>query len=526
MNKILRYSFIAIMAMVFGNVAAQDPDVTIATNSSTFSASGDDYVATSDGVTLTYSKGTSTTAISGGLQSAHLRVYKNALFTISSAEKDMAKIVVTAVINNKIGADGFTANGYEAASDQLTGTWTGNSKSVLLTASGGQVRLTKVEVYFADASDTRTATTIAFGDDGYETRATCGKDEQVGLPSYQVLKDGTTDAIDATVTWSLAKTSGNEKLDDAAINGNYVTIPNGAWGELKVTASFEGNSTYKASSKSYTLTVYKGRMNIAEFMDEFVKEYNDGGGMTSWSTQVLTSYWQVAENGSQITSMDAVVTYVNGSNTYIQDETGRGLLLYGSNLGLEKGDVITGDLGNGKIGAIYGKLYTHNGLLELSTTKENIEFKVKSKGASVNCFTITADKLVENLNNYVEIKDAEYVSTTAGTGNNPKNTYSFKIGEQSLTVYDQWKAGAEETFVVGAKYKLRGMAAFYMKSDGTNKTPQLYYLTSEKTADPSGISELKANSTLNAVRYNLAGQKVNASYKGVVIMNGSKMMQK
>lgn len=41
-----------------------------------------------------------------------------------------------------------------------------------------------------------------------------------------------------------------------------------------------------------------------------------------------------------------------------------------------------------------------------------------------------------------------------------------------------------------------------------------------------GIKDVKATKTLNNVRYNLAGQKVDASYKGIVIMNGKKFMQK
>ena len=42
----------------------------------------------------------------------------------------------------------------------------------------------------------------------------------------------------------------------------------------------------------------------------------------------------------------------------------------------------------------------------------------------------------------------------------------------------------------------------------------------------AGVTELKADTMLNAVRYNLAGQKVNNNYKGVVIMNGKKMLNK
>lgn len=42
----------------------------------------------------------------------------------------------------------------------------------------------------------------------------------------------------------------------------------------------------------------------------------------------------------------------------------------------------------------------------------------------------------------------------------------------------------------------------------------------------SGIAGVKAQNQNNAVRYNLAGQKVSASYKGVVIQNGKKMVVK
>ena len=43
--------------------------------------------------------------------------------------------------------------------------------------------------------------------------------------------------------------------------------------------------------------------------------------------------------------------------------------------------------------------------------------------------------------------------------------------------------------------------------------------------DPSGIKAVK-NNVENGVRFNLSGQKVDANYKGVVIMNGRKFMQK
>ena len=42
----------------------------------------------------------------------------------------------------------------------------------------------------------------------------------------------------------------------------------------------------------------------------------------------------------------------------------------------------------------------------------------------------------------------------------------------------------------------------------------------------SGIKDVKATQSSNSAIYNLAGQKVNTSYKGIVIKNGKKFIQK
>jgi hypothetical protein len=49
--------------------------------------------------------------------------------------------------------------------------------------------------------------------------------------------------------------------------------------------------------------------------------------------------------------------------------------------------------------------------------------------------------------------------------------------------------------------------------------------TSVEDASSAGINTISADKAKNGARYNLAGQKVNAGYKGVVIMNGQKVMQ-
>ena len=48
----------------------------------------------------------------------------------------------------------------------------------------------------------------------------------------------------------------------------------------------------------------------------------------------------------------------------------------------------------------------------------------------------------------------------------------------------------------------------------------------DKYADPQGIEEMKVDTVASEVIYNLAGQHVNDSYKGVVIQNGRKYIKK
>ena len=52
------------------------------------------------------------------------------------------------------------------------------------------------------------------------------------------------------------------------------------------------------------------------------------------------------------------------------------------------------------------------------------------------------------------------------------------------------------------------------------------YSIKVEAGDPSGISIVEAKKTQNNAIYNLAGQKVGNDYKGIVIVNGRKFMQK
>ena len=60
------------------------------------------------------------------------------------------------------------------------------------------------------------------------------------------------------------------------------------------------------------------------------------------------------------------------------------------------------------------------------------------------------------------------------------------------------------------------------------KIPGKHVISYVKVLDleASAIKNVKATKVVNNARYNLAGQKVDASYKGIVIQNGKKFIQK
>ena len=60
---------------------------------------------------------------------------------------------------------------------------------------------------------------------------------------------------------------------------------------------------------------------------------------------------------------------------------------------------------------------------------------------------------------------------------------------------------------------------------GTSIVKKVMVIDLDASGEATGIKNLK-NNTQSVVRYNLAGQQVDANFKGIVIQNGKKFMQK
>ena len=529
MNKILRYSFVALLAMVFGNVLADE--VTMKYSGSTtenMSADGSNEAATvglSDSEwSVIASKGAASNA--PGLNKAgDIRLYWHAdggnTITVSS--------LTNTLINNI--AITFTGESYsnvsvmvgENEASSVDGKYSINSTSFTLgnaNTSNVQVRISEIVITYGGAASTKTATSIKF-EDGYKTQIGQGPDDMfpevgstVALPAATVMAGDVT--VGNTVEWSLQVTSwkGKEGKPEPSISDGKINVADG-YGVLEVTASYAGNDIYEASSKKYTLTVY----NTYGLLKEMAKDIADPDCTKDDEDDadgkpVFYFFRNIDAEGFPVAT--STVTYVNGKYIYLTDGDGANLLFYGTNTqNLKQGDVISGNVSNTNLGGFWGNLKRYKKLPEFAFTDMNV--KVESEGATVTPTTITIDQLKDNINAYVTVENAEYVSASS------KNL-TFKVGEAELAVYNQFNVSAS-ALEVGAKYTVEGMVSVNKKDKNTDAVYQLYPISFTKTGE-AGINEMKVNTKFEGKTYNMAGQMVTSSYKGLVIMNGRKVVMK
>lgn len=128
---------------------------------------------------------------------------------------------------------------------------------------------------------------------------------------------------------------------------------------------------------------------------------------------------------------------------------------------------------------------------------------------------ITVSGYINGQNNDVEDGSPlkgymKYQEEISMKGTEGADAYVIGAGTQPVWAGLTFKAEAKETYYVFAKSTQIGFAGFVFIP-----------------SDASGISDVTVSgNSQKAVRYNISGQKVDASYKGLVIENGKKFVQK
>ena len=595
MNKLLRYSFLMLIALISGNMNAGTIDF-----STLGLENGVQYLDPFDG-------GDFTVTFAGGANDGKyyntgtgIRVYGGGTMSIAAKSGSITKLVITYDGSNKP-TDGTVVDG--GTYDAETGVWTGSASSVIFTrpSGSGHWRVQKIEATieggtqiaveapkFSIASGTyyepqtvslscategaKILYTIPAGDDpvytddnNYTGVFYDGNPltiSQTTTIKAMAVKDGKTSSI-VSATYTIkqieeinvakaleiinALENGKTTADVYKVKGFIVGTPdfqrnaeNVLYGNVNFTMADEKGGTT-------TLTVFRAKdLDNVNFTEETINRIKDGdavvlqgklqkyvkddvmtpeltscylisvnaGGETTADTWTVAGTKPLVDNSWDPTNTNADMTSTDGvTYTYVKED-----------ITLEAG--VSNEfkiVKNHSWNEAYPSDNYSFSVDETAKYKVTITFNATSKEITVN---------------KVKTGEAEVVSHTysvIGTINgNWDNDTEMTKGDDGL-----YKAVFENVAKGSYKFKVRvdhDWSVSYPSSDyeltvdndGSIVTITFNEDTKEVNATveaASGITAVKAAQQNGAI-YNLAGQKVGAGYKGLVIMNGKKVIQK
>ena len=296
------------------------------------------------------------------------------------------------------------------------------------------------------------------------------------------------------------KWNANNKVDNGTIDskGNWNGSAN------KVVYSIGGNTQIKS------LTVTLGSGENPQPPVEVT--YTDVASVKD----LLANYTEDTKN-LNLTLTNAKVTYVNEYNgtinTYVREgDAAIELRTLGFNMPVNS--ILTGKV-KVDLTFYYGVPYL---VANAGTNDESITVTESTEAAQPIEATVADILANKYLNDLVTIKDFTFSKEEYQEG---RFNYYANDGEQKIMIYDKFnKVGGVAELTEGEKYNVVGLYGAIFKG-----TPEIIP-TQAVVPTSTGISNITVTTADNAPAYNLAGQKVNGSYKGIVIKNGKKMIKK
>ena len=322
---------------------------------------------------------------------------------------------------------------------------------------------------------------------GIVTTGTGGKIVSVTI----AFNSKTTDRAISIYGSNNAYTAASDLYDEAKCGTKLGDI---AANDASLTLSVQGDYTF-IGLRSADGAIYVDKITI-------VWDGEPGNGNTEEPTikeYTIGEFIALADNENGMLKLtDAVVLGSGNSNHVLSDATGA-ILVYDKNLAFNQGHQVNG--------TIIGTKVTYGGLAELKNVSEH---NLVQKAGSITPTTIAASEIVNK-----EILSGLYKvqNVTVAYDADAKRYFIMNGDTKVIMLYDEFKA---VTLAEGT-YDIEGIRGKY------NDTDQ-FWVTSLTTT--SGIQSVKMGEDANAPIYNLAGQKVGVGYKGLVIMNGKKVIQK
>ena len=231
---------------------------------------------------------------------------------------------------------------------------------------------------------------------------------------------------------------------------------------------------------------------------------------------LLANYAKDTKN-LNLTLTNAKVTFVNeykGTiNTYVREgDTAIELRTLGFNMPVNS--ILTGKV-KVDLKYNYGVPYL---TANAGTDDESITVTESEEAAQPIEATI-ADLIANKyLNDLVTIKNFTFSKEEYQEG---KFNYYANDGEQKIMIFDKFnKVGGVAELTEGETYTATGLYGAIFKG-----TPEILPTQKVTAGTSTGINNITTSAADNAPIFNLAGQKVSKSYKGVVIKAGKKMIQ-
>ena len=579
MNKILRYSFVALLAMVFGNVMADEATMKYSGSTTANMKADGSNEAASVGLndsewSVVASKGAASNA--PGLNKAgDIRLYWHAdggnTITVSSLTNATISNIAITFTGAEYSNVSVTANG--AAVTGTDGNYAINNTSFVLgnaNTSNAQVRISQIVITYAGGTPVTVVAPKFSVESGlyFETQTvalTCetegakilytipaGQDPEYtddnnftgvfydGTPltisqntiiKAMAIKDGQTSNI-VTAKYTIVNTTGKGTVES----------PFSVADALQVVAALDKSAT--TSESYYVKGFVVGTPDIQKKEDgTYYGNANFTIADTKGGADLLTCFRLKGLENENIESDD-----------YVQENDE--VLLVGQLQKYVKNDEETPEIKNGHIVSITRPEIvvvpepvvegTKIAEMDYTTAAQYPYYRMEPTNPEAGNFDVKDGALVISATaaqaNMWEMQPfiLDWFNIKAG------NNYNIAIYMEATSDVDLWLGfgtWAGSMALYGQKANAARGWNYYTVENATaecatseNNAHILFqcgsfvgtikiYKVELYEVESTGINNVKAN-VENAVRYNLAGQKVNNGFKGVVIMNGKKMLQK
>lgn len=577
MNKLLRYLLLICVVVLCGGASYGETATlkfTKACRGSGTDSQNNTWTITSDSKESVFDK---EKGIHYGTSSAAVSFIKAT--TSSFVGTMISKIVVNASaadagspkVSCKVGGEAFGGEqslGTANAAYTFTGMAKGDIEVVVSKKSTKKaLYLLSVEVTYVKSS--KEFTTLSFGEGLNGKTYNCTVGDNFAAPTATL-----TPAVEgAKITYS------SDKPEVATVDASTGTV---TWGTTEgtavITASYAGNDKYEASTVSYTINLTKP-FEVEDGVFDFTESCDYGSGLTPTNDNnaenATSSKWTAKNVSFETSGGKGVRWWING--------TANELRVYGNTkfkISVPEGNFITLiDIDGVNSGFSVDSGTFKSG--KWSGCSQTVVFTNGSNRKDIKKITvkyIAKESVTPTTNGYATFA----CSYPVNYSENGLKAYTIKVDEDNQKVaYTEFTGVVPEGMAVlvsgtkGQKYELtpdteKADAAFTtdlkvsdgtVKSDGTNfygfttkdgvsgfvrvakdvAVPQgkgYLQLTGNTAAAPvfysinigggtTGIGQVEVEKAAeNGAIYNLAGQRVDASYKGVVIKNGKKYVNK